>query len=267
MDLAGKRVVLTGAGGGIGHQMALQLARKGARLLLVDRSQERLDEVGAEVRAAHGVAETLTVDLGQMDSHQQVVDAARREFGGIDVLINNAGILAFVAYEEQDPAQIAAIMNVNATAAMLLTRAALPHMLAQNSGRIVNIGSTFGSIGFPHFAAYSASKFAIRGFSEALRRELADTGIGVTFVSPRATRTAINTDAVNRMLAKTGANTDTPQQVAAQAVQAIESERKDCYIGWSESFFARLNGILPRLVDGGLRKQARIARAYAKPAR
>jgi short-subunit dehydrogenase len=267
MDLAEKRVILTGAGGGIGRQLALQLARKGARLLLVDRGQERLNDVGAEVRAAHGVVTTLAVDLARMDSHRQVVDMARREFGGIDVLINNAGILAFVAYEEQDPAQIAAIINVNATAAMLLTRAVLPCMLAQNSGCIVNIGSTFGSIGFPYFAAYSASKFAVRGFSEALRRELADTGIEVTFVSPRATQTAINTDAVNRMLAETGANTDTPKYVAAQVVKAIESGRKDCYIGWPESFFARLNGIAPRLVDVGLRRQARIARAYARLSR
>ena len=264
MNLSGSHVILTGAGGGIGRCLALALAQKGAHLLLVERSLERLDAVRNEIAAVKGHAKSFAFDLSANAGHEQVVAAALQELGGLDLLINNAGLLAFVPLEEQQPAQIDAIMRVNAIAPMLLTRAALPHLLQQNSGRIVNIGSTFGSIGFAHFAAYSASKFAVRGFSGALRRELDDTNVGVTFIAPRATQTAINTDAVNRILAKTGANMDPPQQVAELIVAAIENERKDYYIGWPESFFARLNAILPRLVDGGLRKQARIAREYAK---
>jgi short-subunit dehydrogenase len=139
----------------------------------------------------------------------------------------------------------------------------LPHLLAQNSGRIVNIGSTFGSIGFAHFATYCASKFAIRGFSEALRRELVDTQVGVTYISPRATKTSLNNARTTQMLLETKTNMDDPEYVAERIIFAIENDRKEYFIGQPESFFARLNGIFPRLVDNGLLKNTRIAKKYA----
>ncbi|MCB1789006.1 MAG: SDR family NAD(P)-dependent oxidoreductase, partial [Gammaproteobacteria bacterium] len=164
----------------------------------------------------------------------------------------------------EDPAVLARLMQVNLVAPTLLIRAVLPDMLARGSGRIVNVGSTFGSIGFAWFAAYSASKFGLRGLSEALRRELDGSGVGVTYVAPRAVKTPLNSDAVYRMAEATGMNMDEPQWVAQRIVEAIEDDAKDVYLGFPEKLFARLNGFLPRLVDGGLRKQNRVMAPFAR---
>jgi short-subunit dehydrogenase len=138
---------------------------------------------------------------------------------------------------------------------MQLTRYVLPSMIEQGHGRIVNIGSMFGSIGFPCFAAYSASKFAMRGFSQALRRELTGTGVGVTYVSPRAVKTRFNPPVVHRMAELGMMRMDDPQWVARKIVQAIEKEKDEAYLGFPESLFARINAVLPRIVDGAIVKQ------------
>jgi len=263
MQLKDARVILTGAAGGIGSAIATALATAGCRLLLVDRNQQALSSL-AESLGRHGVAaNTLAVDLTLAEDRDRVAQQGQARLGGIDILINNAGLLDFAPFESEDPQLIERLIQVNVTAPLLLTRAVLPVMLARQQGRIVNMGSTFGSIGFPYFAAYSASKFALRGFSEALRRELEGSGIGVTFVAPRATRTALNTSAVNRMNAALKVNMDPPARVAAAVVEAIAADRKDVYVGFPESFFARLNAVLPRIVDQALRKQHDVMRSHA----
>lgn len=264
MNLANKRIILTGAAGGIGYRLALLLAKKGARLALVERNAPRLDEICAEINQGGITAHAIALDLTADGAAGQVIAAATRAMGGLDIVINNAGIMDFTLYDRQSPERIAQVINVNVTAPMLLVRAALPQLLAQNSGQIVNIGSAFGSIGFAHFATYCASKFAMRGFSEALRRELADSEIGVSYVSPRAAKTALNDELTTQMLIETQTNMDEPDYVAKQIVLAIEQEAKEYFIGQPESFFARLNGVFPRLVDGGLLKNTRIARKYAQ---
>lgn len=264
MNLSGKRIILTGAAGGIGYRLALLLAKKGAKLALVERNAPRLEEICNEINQNGGSALAIALDLTAEGAAGQVIATATQNLGGIDIVINNAGIMDFTLYDRQAPERIAQVINVNVTAPMLLVRAALPHLLAQNSGRIVNIGSAFGSIGFAHFATYCTSKFAMRGFSEALRRELVDSGVGVSYVSPRATKTPLNDDATTQMLIETKTNMDEPEYVAGQIVVAIEREAEEYFIGQPESFFARLNGVFPRLVDGGLLKNTRIARKYAQ---
>lgn len=263
MNLQGKRILLTGATGGIGYPLALALAAKGARLALVDRNTVRLAEVSNEIAAAGGVAVAIALDLLETQAPAHVVAQAVHELGGVDILVNNAGLIDFTLFQQHDPARIAQIMQLNAVVPMTLARAVLPQMLMRQSGRIVNIGSTFGSIGFPHHAVYSASKFAVRGFSEALRRELADSGVGVTYIAPRATRTALNDDKAVRMMQANRIAMDDPAEVAHVIVRAIERERSECYIGAPESIFARLNGILPRLVDLGLKEKTRVAHGFA----
>ncbi len=114
-------------------------------------------------------------------------------------------------------------------------------MITARRGQIVNVGSIFGSIGFPCFASYSASKFALRGFSEALRRELADSGVTVTYVAPRFTRTGFNHGAVARMADALRMNQDEPETVARDVVDAIERDGRNRYFGWPEKFFVRIN--------------------------
>lgn len=255
MQLNDARVLLTGACGGIGREIAALLAGAGAHVALAGRDEPVLQELCSKIRGHGNAASVITADLAQPAGPELIAQEALTALGGIDVLINNAGILDFRAFAEQSPGQIERLYRINLTGPVLLTRAVLPHMLRKGSGHIVNIGSTFGSIAFAYFAAYSSSKFAMRGFSEALRRELDDTGIHVTYVAPRATQTRLNSAAVYRMNQALGVGMDTPQNVAARIVRAIECNACDVYIGWPERLFVRINAVLPRLVDRVMRKQ------------
>lgn len=263
MNLQNARILLTGAAGGIGRAIAVELARAGARLLLIDRNVEALQAQAVELRALGATVWVVPADLTRAPDRLDVVENVTRLLGGVDVLINNAGLLNFTPFEVEDPGAIERLLQVNVMAPIALTRALLPLLLAQGSGRIVNVGSIFGSIGFPYFASYSASKFALRGFSEALRRELDGTGVGVTYVAPRATRTALNTSAVNRMNQDLKVAMDDPAAVAAAIADAIGRDRKDVYLGWPETLFVRLNNLFPRLIDGALRKDNGKRRKYA----
>ena len=124
----------------------------------------------------------------------------------------------------------------------------------------------FGSLGYPGFAAYSATKFALRGFTEALRRELADSKIGVHYFAPRATRTGMNTSAVDRMNAELKVAMDPPAQVAAAACSMLEAGKTGVVFGWPEKLFVRINALLPGVVDGSLRKQLPVIRRHAAAA-
>ena len=257
-----KRIILTGAGGGIGSQLADKLAQQGARLCLTDINAQAL-QLCRESIVSDSV-HTVTADIYDAADRQRIVDETLEHLGGIDILINAAGINPFGVYAEQDATLIQRTLEINTISPMLLVRAVLPTLLAQNSGQIVNIGSTFGSIGFAWFSAYSASKFAMRGFSQALRRELADTGIDVQYIAPRAVKTAINSQAVYDMAAAVKMNMDEPEEVARLIISKICKRQKESHLGFPESLFVRINALFPGLVDRAVRAQNRIAHRHAK---
>jgi len=259
------RIVLTGATGGIGSETARWFAKGGARLLLVAPDAAPDMALATELAALGAEVHTLAADLLDPQGRARVVDAARERMGGVDVLVNLAGVSGFHLLEDAEAGAIERMIALNLTAPIDLARLVVPVMRAQGGGHIVNVGSIFGSIGFAHFAAYSATKFGVRGFSEALRREVADAGIRVSYVAPRAVRTAINSDAVYRMGQATGMKVDAPARVARAILRAVEKGRKDVYLGWPEALFVRVNAILPRLVDRAVAKQNRIARGFARP--
>jgi len=266
MQLHDKRVILTGASSGIGRELAHELAKRGARLLLVGRRQIELAKIAQEINDAGGTARIVAADITASDGRTFILNEAMRCYGGTDMLINNAGISDFSSFTQSNPVLIENIFRTNVTAPMLLTQTLLPKLIAQGQGRIVNIGSIFGSIGFAYFATYSSSKFAMRGFSESLRRELSGTGVDVTYIAPRAVRTAINSEAVYNMAEAIKMKMDDPKIVANWIVRCIEKDKKDAYYGLGESIFVKLNGILPRIIDKGLGKQNRAMRPYAEPA-
>lgn len=267
MKISASTILITGVSGGIGGAIATQLAKRGASLILVDRDPERVAILAFKLRGlgASGVL-SLVGDLGGAGVPARLVQSALKETSGIDILINCAGVQNFGFFAEETPVDTAALFNVNTVAPIALINAVLPHMLQKKKGQIVNLGSIFGSIGFPCFASYSASKFALRGFSEALRRELSGTGVGVTYVAPRFTKTAFNRDAVTRMADALKMNQDDPESVAASVIAAIEQNGLDRYLGWPEKFFVRINSILPRLVDLPLIKQVKQMRPFATEA-
>lgn len=264
MIIQNKRVLLTGASGGIGSELAIALANKGAKLILLDRDAVALESLTSKLRSMGADVRQIIADLSDASVVKDVVDEAVACFDGLDILINNAGILDFSLYEKISSARIALTMQINAIAPMLLANAVLPIFKRKDSGLILNVGSTFGSIGFAHYAPYSASKFAIRGFSQALRRELVGTGISVLYVAPRATTTSLNNDSSVDLMHKQGTKMDSPQLVASKMIEAIELERPETYIGQPESFFARLNALFPKLVDIGLKAKTLEARALFK---
>lgn len=261
MNLNGKRVLITGAGGGIGQQLSQLLAGQQARLGLLDRNQEAMTAL-AQALPADAVA--IAGDITDAADRSRAIELMQSSFGGIDVLINLAGILDFKPFADSDADTLTRLLRVNVEAPMQLVRETLPLLTADGGGRVVNIGSMFGSIGFPCFAAYSASKFALRGFSQALRRELADTGVGVTYISPRAVRTPLNPEVVHLMAERGMMHMDEVPWVAKRILKAVLKDRDEVYLGFPESLFARINGILPRLVDKGIAKQVPDLIAFAQ---
>ncbi|MDQ6993738.1 MAG: SDR family oxidoreductase [Mariprofundus sp.] len=260
MDVKGKRIALTGAAGGMGRLLAAKLVAAGATLAMVDANAEALQALAGNLNNTHAV----TANLSSAEGCRVAAAECLQRLGGIDLLINLAGINSFAAFEDEDPDKIELMMHINLLAPMWLARAFLPTMLEQNSGKIVNVGSIFGSIGFAYFTTYSTSKFALRGFSEALRRELADTAVKVTYIAPRAVKTAMNSDVIMAMGEATKMNMDAPDDVVNKIFMAIKQDRKDVYFGFPESLFVRVNSLLPRLVDKALAAQNRIARTFAK---
>ena len=267
MEWTDRRVLLTGAAGGIGGCLARQLAAAGARLALADRDAGGLQRLREELRDAGGprgaAHVALPTDLSDPEQACALVARAEAALGGVDVLINNAGLLSFRPLEDERPEDTARLFAVNVVAPVLLSRSVLPGFRRRGAGRIVNIGSIFGSIGFAWFASYSASKFALRGFSEALRRELAGPGIGVTYVAPRATRTPLAAT-FGRMAAAVKMNLDEPESVARRILRAVERDGKDRYLGFPECVFVRLNALLPRLIDRAVARQDALAEPFAR---
>ncbi|WP_053130061.1 SDR family oxidoreductase [Pseudomonas sp. MIACH] len=256
MRLSETRVVLTGASGGIGLAIATALCASGAQVLAVARHRAPLE--GLLERYPEQLC-WVGADLTFLADRRKVL-AAAEAIGGINLLINAAGINHFAMLEQLDDSDINGMLALNITAPICLTKLLLPLLKQAPSAMVVNVGSTYGSIGYPGYATYCASKFALRGFSEALRRELADTRVGVLYVAPRATHTSMNSPAAQALNDALKSNVDDPHTVASAVIQAIANQRRDLYLGWPERFFVRLNSLLPNLVDRGLRKQLPLVR-------
>lgn len=258
MDCRGRHVLLTGATGGIGQAIAMELDRAGAQLTLVGRNQARLTDLKVRLSGAHRV---LLADLNSGEQRVQVVSACRET--GLDAFVNTVGVMDFNLFDAQDPELLERMVRTNLLAPMLLTRQLLPLLRQRSEAAIVNIGSTFGSIGHPGFTAYCATKFGLRGFTEALQRELADTPVRVSYVAPRATRTELNSKAINALNEELGNSTDSPERVAAEVFEVLVGNRRQHFIGWPERLFVRVNGLFPGIVHHALTRKLPVIRRHA----
>lgn len=259
MDVQNKTVVLTGASGGIGQSMAQELAKQGARLILVGRHSAKLETLAQSLDGEHL---SIAVDLSSHDGRHQLFEYCARN-GPINVLINNAGVSAFEMVENQNDSEISDLLSTNLTSPILVTKGLLPLLQMAGDGGVVYVGSTFGSIGYPGFSAYCASKFGLRGYCEALRRELSDSGLQVFYLAPRATNTALNSSRITELNRELDNTVDDPLIVAKALLKQLHTDKINCYIGWPEKIFARLNALLPVLVDTSLRKQLPVIRRLA----
>jgi len=261
MIIENKVILITGATGGIGRWLAILLAKKNARLILVGRNESTLNKIKKKLNAnsQQPVHRTFVADLNFEDDRQTLLNFSSE----IDILINLAGVNQLAIFEDMDDSDIQQIIQTNLISPMKLCHAFLPILKQRKKATIVNIGSILGSIGIPGSTAYCASKFGLRGFSESLRRELSDTNIDVVYVAPRATNTGMNDDAANSLNKELGNSVDSPTSVAKQIVSAIEQSNKNLYLGWPEKLFVRINALFPKIVDATFKKQLPIIKQYS----
>jgi len=275
MSFSRLRILLTGATGGIGLATARELAARGAALLVTGRDGTALAALLRDLALPEERCLAVPADLADTASRARLVVTALNWQGGVNTLVNNAGVGHLAMFGDQTPADLDAALTTNVSAPLQLCHALLPQLRSLPEAHIVNVGSVFGAIGYPGYAVYSATKFALRGFSEALARELADTRVQVHYLAPRATHTPMNGAAADALNASLGVTVDPPERVAAALCDMLASGRRRGVIGWPEKLFARLNGVLPGVIDRALARQlpqirrhalqASVAHAAARP--
>jgi short-subunit dehydrogenase len=274
-QFAGGTAVVTGAASGIGAALAVQLAARGSSLVLVDRDKDRLGDVADRLRGAHPGL-TLATHVADLSDDEQTAELAATlaaEHPETTLLVNNAGVALGGRFDQVTLEEFDWVMAVNFRSVVRLTHALLPALKAHPGAHLVNVSSVFGIFAPAGQAAYSASKFAVRGFSEAVRHELAENAVGVTVVHPGGIKTRIAESA------RTGSGvsveeyeqgrkqfakllTMPPETAAALIMEAIEKRRPRLLIGWS----AKVPDVLVRLLPGSYWKLVARRAAPAKRA-
>ncbi len=249
--LTGRRALITGASSGIGRSLALELARHGADVVLFARRYERLEEVAKQIEALGRRAIPVAGDVTDAEARRRALDAAREQFGGLDILINNAGIAAHGRFADASPERIRPIMEVNYFAPVEFIREAIPLLRDGVQPLIVNVGSILGERGSPHKSEYSASKFALHGFSEAVRPELAKLGIEVLVVAPGPTESEHFDKLIEGSKELPWGNpTRKPADLVAKAVvKAMEQGRRKVVTGLRGKLLVLANRFFPGIVD------------------
>ena len=252
MDLKHANVVITGASSGIGRATALEMARRGANLVLAARRTERLEEVAAQCRALGVQAVAVTADVSNPDDCRRLIEAA----GDVDVLVNNAGFAVLGTINEIDPAEIRGMMDTNYFGTVHCTRAVLPQMLARSRGTIVNVSSMLGIMGVAGMSAYCATKFAIVGFTEGLRDEVLGKGVRVAMVCPGTTDTEffVKADKDKMPGASRLMLAVKPERVARAVCDAAEDGRYRRILPVLAAIYMRFKEFSPRLAHALFRR-------------
>jgi short-subunit dehydrogenase len=255
--IRGLRILITGASQGIGRALAEAAAARGLRVLAAARSGPLLADLAAAVRAAGGAIETVEADVTDAEGRRRMVDAAVQHFGGLDVLVNNAGIGATGHFAEAGPERLRKIMEVNLFGLTETTRACLPLLKSGTTPAIVNISSIAGKRGIPARSEYSASKFAVQGFSEALRAELAKDGIDVLVVCPGLTQTNFSRNMIEQkaLMQMDHLRGMSSEQVAAATLRTLETGKHEVCLTLGGRLLVLVSRLLPWLVDRVTRRK------------
>ena len=189
MEFKDKVVLITGASSGIGKQTAIEFAKLGANIILVARRKEKLEQVEDELKKFHVTTMSYQCDVSDKVQVKQMSQIVLEKFHSVDILVNNAGFAIYGSVSDLSIDEIESQMQTNYFGMIYCIKNFMPTMIEKKSGHIVNVASVAASFGLPGIASYCASKFAMLGFSEGLKHELKDTGVGVTVVSPIMVRT------------------------------------------------------------------------------
>lgn len=250
-QLKGKRVLLTGASSGIGRCLAEQLAEQGAKLVLLARNESKLNEVADSLRDEGAEVVCVIGDVTDSAVRATALAQCEQAFGGLDLLINNAGVGAYGRFVEVSADRLRTLMEVNLFAVAELTREATPLLKAGNDAAIINIGSILGCRGIPFSSEYCASKFALHGLSESIRPELEKLGIELTLVAPGATETGFKENVVdNQGKPPWGRSGGVPaDRVARATLRAVRRRRRMIIPNMMGRLMVLANRIAPRLLD------------------
>ena len=246
MNISGKIALVTGASKGIGRAIALELARNGIeRLILVARNRERLANVASEIEALGTEAIPLSLDLAQVVDVDIEIAKAWRDYGPIHLLVNSAGVAHQTPFLKAQAPQMQAELTTNLMGVYAITRVIAKRMAAREDGAIVNVSSLMGKVAAPTMSTYSATKFAIIGFTQALRSELADCNVKVVALLPTLTKT----DMVNDFDWFKWVSPVTPEDVARALVRGLRQGSSEVLVGWQSHVAVWLNRLMPGVVE------------------
>ncbi len=248
-QISGLRTIVTGATSGIGRALVIELIRRGAKVIALGRRTDRLQSLANEL-AAPDRYRFIAGDVTRREDRRAALEVAKREFGGLDCLVNNAGIGALGRFDAADETRLRRVMEVNFFAPAEFIREALPLLKQGHRPILVNIGSVLGHRAMPEKSEYCASKFALHGFSDALRAELAPQGIDVLLVSP-STTTSEFFDAVTGQSTKPHARFGSmpAETVARHAIAAIAAGRHEIILSLTGQLMVWLDRLCPPLVN------------------
>jgi short-subunit dehydrogenase len=249
IDLSDLRAVITGASSGIGAALARALAAAKVRLTLAARAAEPLEALARELRSAGAQVVAVPTDVTVPADRQRLIEQAVAGFGGIDLLVNNAGIGATGSFADASEERLRRVFEVNFFGATELTRLAIPHLRRGRTPAIINVASIVGRRGIPGYSEYGASKFALVGWSEALRAELARDGIHVLIACPGPTQTDFNSRLVEDRLPPQQFKMMSADRCAALIVRALRGRRNEVVMTFQGRMLVQLNRWLPRVVD------------------
>jgi short-subunit dehydrogenase len=250
-SVEGLRVIITGASSGIGRELALVLAARKCRLTIFARRSDRLNELASQIEIAGGKALVVCGDVTNPADRQRLIEESVKTFGGIDILINNAGIGAIGDFANASAERLQKVLDVNFVSAAELTRLAIPHLRTGQKPIIVNVSSVLGHRAVPMKSEYCASKFALHGWSDAIRAELAPLGIDVLLVSPSTTDSEFFDNVIENTTGtyKKLSAAKSPGFVALKTVKAIEKGKHEIIPSVSGCGFVLLDRLFPRLAN------------------
>lgn len=246
-------VIITGASAGIGKAYAYAFAEQGCTVVLAARSKDKIDTLAQELKDKYNI-KTLAVqtDVSIEEEAKNLIETTLEHFDYIDILINNAGVAGYSYIHETSLDDMKQIMDINYWGMVYCTHYALPSMIRRRKGKIVNVSSVVGKRAMPVMGAYSASKFAMEGFSESLRVEVKKYGIDVNVICPTTTKTDLVDNAFDGDNMKIKSFGMSSERVAKETINAILDNKREHILGLGENIGLKINDVFPELVDNVL---------------